>query len=81
MTTGAASTRILTAWGDQDTISYHGADFAKGQVILFGGVENSDFDPIAEVTSAPGVSYFDLRAVRQLQQQRVARTFSRSWSR
>lgn len=63
-TTGALATRILTAWGDQDTISYHAADFAKGQVILYGGTENSNSNPIFEVMSDPAVSFFDVRAVR-----------------
>lgn len=63
-TTGALATRIIAAWGDQDTISYHDANFAKGQVTLYGGVENSNLDPIVELTSDPGVSFFDVRAVR-----------------
>ena len=65
-TIGAVPTRILTAWGDQDTVTYHGANFAKGQVILFGGVENSDVNPVAELTSDPGVSFFDVRPVRAI---------------
>lgn len=64
--TGALATRILAAWGDQDTISYHDADFAKGQVILYGGMENSIFDPIVELTSDPGVLSFDVAAVRAM---------------
>ena len=66
MTIGAVATRIFTAWGDEDTISYHDANFAKGQVILYGGVENSNSDPIIEVASDPGVSSFEVRAVRAI---------------
>ena len=66
MTIGAVATRILTAWGDEDTISYHDANFAKGQVILYGGVENSDVNPISEIASKTGVSFVDVRAVREL---------------
>ena len=65
-TVGALATRVLTAWGEQDEITYHGANFAKGQVILFGGVENSDVNPVAELTSDPGVSFFDVRPVRAI---------------
>lgn len=70
-TAGAVATRILTAWGDQDTITYHGDNFAKGQVILYGGVENSNPDPIAEITSDAGVSFFDVRAVSKAINARV----------
>lgn len=63
-TTGALTTRILTAWGDQDTVTYHGDNFAKGQVILYGGVENSNPDPIAGITSDPGIAFFDVNLVR-----------------
>ena len=63
-TIGAVPTRILTAWGDQDTVTYHGANFAKGQVIMYGAVENSNVDPIFKIASDPGVSSFDVRLVR-----------------
>lgn len=63
--TGAVPTRILTAWGDEDTITYHGGNFAKGQVFLYGGAENSDYDPIAKVSSQAGISFFDVMAVSQ----------------
>lgn len=65
-TTGALATRILTAWGDEESVSYHGANFAKGQVTMFGGVENANVDPILEITSDPGVGFFDVRAVRTM---------------
>lgn len=32
---------------------------------LYGGVENSDFDPIIGITSDPGVSFFDITAVSE----------------
>ncbi|CAN0543062.1 unnamed protein product, partial [Ectocarpus sp. 12 AP-2014] len=47
---GAQPTRLLAAWGDSDTVGYHDANFAKGQVVMFGGSENDDAaDPVLEV--------------------------------
>lgn len=56
-------TRLLAAWGDGETISYHESNFAKGEVILFGGVNTSIFDPLLEITSNPNVSSFDVMMV------------------
>ncbi|CAM9815198.1 unnamed protein product, partial [Ectocarpus fasciculatus] len=55
-------TRLLAAWGDSETIGYHAANFAKAEVILYGGVENSNTDPIIELTSDPDVTFFDVTA-------------------
>lgn len=60
---GALPTRLLAAWGDEDVISYHGFDFAKGEVIVFGGMENSDPDPISDISSSPSVASFDVTSV------------------
>ena len=44
-------------------MSYHGTQLAKAEVVLFGGEENSDTDPLLEVKSAPSVQFFDITAV------------------
>lgn len=59
-------TRLLTAWGDSETIGYHAANFAKAEVILYGGVENANTDPILELTNDPDVPFFDVTAVREV---------------
>lgn len=60
---GVLPTRLLAAWGDDEAISYHYTNVAKGQVILFGGVENSNVDLLDEIASSPNVSVFDVTAV------------------
>ncbi|CAM9448244.1 unnamed protein product, partial [Ectocarpus sp. 4 AP-2014] len=55
-------TRLLAAWGDSETIGYHAANFAKAEVILYGGIENSNTDPILELTTDPDVLFFDVTA-------------------
>ncbi len=60
---GAQPTRLIVAWGDTESISYHQANVAKGEVILFGGPENADAEPLAEVKSSPEVLYFDVTTV------------------
>ncbi|CBJ33319.1 conserved unknown protein [Ectocarpus siliculosus] len=57
---GAIPTRVLTAWGDSDTVGYHGENFAKGQVVMFGGSENDDAaDPVIDVKTSEDVQFFD----------------------
>lgn len=58
---GALPTRLIAAWGDSEAVSYHQTNVAKGQVILFGGPENADADPLAEIKSSP--LFFDVTAV------------------
>eukprot|EP00752_Nemacystus_decipiens_P015392 g13725.t1 len=59
---GVAPTRLLAAWGDSDTISYHGAHFGKAEVVMFGGQESSNMDPLVDLKSDPSVSTFDVTA-------------------
>ena len=48
-------------------MSYHGTtDFAKGGVVLFGGAENADVEPLADVVSDPDITFFDVAAVSEL---------------
>lgn len=44
-------------------MSYHGTNFAKGEVVIFGGAESADVEPLADVISDPEVSFFDVTAV------------------
>ena len=60
---GVSPTRLIAAWGDSATVSYHGTQLAKAEVVVFGGEENSDTNPLLEVTSTPGVQFFDITAV------------------
>lgn len=60
---GVLPTRLLAAWGDDQIISYHASNFAKAEVIMFGGVEYSNSDPLLDVISDPNVSFFDVTAV------------------
>ncbi|CAM9386585.1 unnamed protein product [Ectocarpus sp. 12 AP-2014] len=55
-------TRLLVAWGDSETIGYHATNFAKAEAVLYGGVENSNTDPILELTTDPDVPFFDVTA-------------------
>eukprot|EP00903_Cladosiphon_okamuranus_P014858 g13759.t1 len=57
---GAQSTRLIAAWGESESMSYHGTNSAKGEVIMFGGAENADAEPLADVVSNPEVSFFDV---------------------
>ncbi|CAM9974997.1 unnamed protein product [Ascophyllum nodosum] len=59
---GASSTTLIAAWGNTESISYHESNFAQGQVIMFGGVENSNSDPLLGISSSPSVSFFDITA-------------------
>jgi hypothetical protein len=51
--------KVIAAWGDQPTISYHGADRAKGELTFFGDEE--PIDRLAYVKSLPGVESLELR--------------------
>eukprot|EP00752_Nemacystus_decipiens_P002628 g2460.t1 len=54
-------TRLIAAWGDSDSIEYHGTvNVAKGEIIMFGGAENANMEP--DVISDPEVSFFDVTA-------------------
>eukprot|EP00903_Cladosiphon_okamuranus_P022592 g20787.t1 len=59
---GAVPTRLIAAWGDSETVSYHGAAWGKAEVLMFGGEETSILDPLLELKSAPGVSFVDVIA-------------------
>ncbi|CAM9357906.1 unnamed protein product, partial [Ascophyllum nodosum] len=59
---GASPTTLIAAWGNTESISYHENNFAQGQVIMFGGVENSNSDPLLGISSSPSVSFFDITA-------------------
>ncbi len=60
---GIPPTRLIAAWGDSESMTYHGTDVAKGEVIMFGGAENADVEPLGDVMSDPDVSFFDITAV------------------
>lgn len=60
---GVAPARLIAAWGDSETISYHGTQFGKAEVIMFGGQEGSNIDPLLDLKSNPSVSFFDVLAV------------------
>lgn len=60
---GALPTTLIAAWGNSETISYHGIQSAKGAVVVFGGEDSSDVDPLRELKSNPGVSFFDVTTV------------------
>ncbi|CAM9101397.1 unnamed protein product [Ectocarpus fasciculatus] len=52
------ATRLLAAWGESDSVGYHAGNFAKGDVVMFGGSENADAaEPLDEVKAT--VSFFD----------------------
>lgn len=68
---GSLATRVLAAWGDEESISYHGLNFAKAEIIFFGGTENSNPDPVLELISSPTVASFDVTAVRTFVGQNV----------
>eukprot|EP00752_Nemacystus_decipiens_P002626 g2458.t1 len=57
---GTPPTRLMAAWGDSESMSYHATNFAKGVVIVFGGPENADAEPLADVVSDPDASFFDV---------------------
>ena len=61
--TGVPTTRLLAAWGDSETISYHGAHIGKAEVVMFGGQEGSNVDPLLDLKSDPSVSFFDFTSV------------------
>lgn len=72
---GALPTRLLAAWGDEVTISYHGtSNVVQGQVTLFGGSENSNADPLVGILADAAVSYFDVTEVSLSLQICVARS-------
>ncbi|CAM9180093.1 unnamed protein product [Ectocarpus sp. 4 AP-2014] len=57
---GAQPTRLLAARGDSDSVGYHDGNFAKGQVVMFGGSENDDAaDPVLDVKTSADVQFFD----------------------
>lgn len=58
-------TRLIAAWGDSETISYHGARFGKAEVTMFGGQESSNIDPLLDLKSDPSVSFFDVTSVSE----------------
>lgn len=59
---GSPPTRLIAAWGDEESVEYHGTtNFAKGEVVVFGGAEHADVEP--DVASDPEVSFFDVTTV------------------
>ncbi|CAM9963515.1 unnamed protein product, partial [Ascophyllum nodosum] len=57
---GASPTTLIAAWGDTESISYHETNFVQGQIIMFGGMENSNYDPLLGINSNQSVSFFDV---------------------
>ncbi|CBJ30301.1 conserved unknown protein [Ectocarpus siliculosus] len=58
---GALATRLLAAWGDSESLGYHDVNFAKGEVVMFGGSESADAaEPLVEVKASEDFSYFDV---------------------
>lgn len=71
--TGAQPTRVLAAWGDSDTVGYHDGNFAKGQVVMFGGSENDDAaDPVIDVKTSEDVQFFDAAPVSRREETRIS---------
>lgn len=56
-------------------MEYHGTSFAKGEVVMYGGAENADEDPLADVISDPEVSFFDVSAVSGSQNVEIPMVF------
>ena len=61
---GIVPTRLIAAWGNQDSITYHASDVGLAQVILFGDDAEASTDPLVEIKAAEDISYFDVGAVR-----------------
>lgn len=61
--TGTLPTRVIAAWGDEDAISFHGAYFAKAEVILFSDAASTKIDPILEIAAGDTATFFDVVVV------------------
>ncbi|CAM9945358.1 unnamed protein product [Scytosiphon promiscuus] len=58
---GVPPTQLISAWGDTDTISYHGTNVAKRKAYIFGDADDTDAEqPLADVKAAETTSYFDV---------------------
>lgn len=60
---GVVPTILIAAWGDSETVSYHGTHSAKASVAVFGEQEGSYVDPLLDLKSNPDVSFFDVTTV------------------
>ncbi|CAM9465936.1 unnamed protein product [Choristocarpus tenellus] len=60
---GASPTKIIAAWGDTSTISYHGLTNRMTGSVVFYGEANPASDPLVDVKGESGVSYFDVAPV------------------
>ncbi|CAM9105653.1 unnamed protein product, partial [Hapterophycus canaliculatus] len=60
---GVSPTRLMAAWGDTELVSYHGTNFAKREVVMFGSEEDADaYIPLVEIKESDDVAYFDVTA-------------------
>ncbi|CAM9153832.1 unnamed protein product [Sphacelaria rigidula] len=59
---GTNPTRLIAAWGSQDSVSYHGSDVGQAQVILFAEDNEASTDQLVDVKAAEDISYFDVAA-------------------
>ncbi|CAN0202728.1 unnamed protein product, partial [Scytosiphon promiscuus] len=58
---GVLPTRLLAAWGNTESVSYHDTNFAKGEVVMFAEAESSDADlPLVEIKESADVKYIDV---------------------
>ncbi|CAM9245832.1 unnamed protein product, partial [Hapterophycus canaliculatus] len=58
---GVPPTRLIAAWGDTEFMSYHDADFAKGEVVMFASAEDADAAvPLIEIMESNDTMFFDV---------------------
>ncbi|CAM9820581.1 unnamed protein product, partial [Ectocarpus sp. 13 AM-2016] len=58
---GRTTSSLLAAWGDSVSVGYYDVNFAKGEVVMFGGSESADAaEPLVEVRASEDFSYFDV---------------------
>lgn len=77
-----APTRIIAAWGDNDTISYHGANKARSAVRLFSDSNESEMNTIINKMERTSEGYFEIREdnheipAKQTEYHEVCKAFS-----
>ncbi|CAM9395306.1 unnamed protein product [Sphacelaria rigidula] len=59
---GTNPTRLIAAWGSQDSVSYHGSNVGQAQVILFEEDNEASTDLLVDIKAADDISYFDIAA-------------------
>lgn len=57
---GATPARIFSAWGDEDSVSYHGSNVAQATVYLFSQQGASDPDPLVHLKANDQILAFDV---------------------